>query len=141
MNADQLDSIRETFRTLAPRGPELFERFVKRVRAASPTLGKLFPDEPRDHAQPYIAPCGMVVKNLHRLSAIEYLLLETGVRNQMLGMEPRDYGIIRDALLETLREGMGDEWTHDLHDEWMEAIQVVTSLMIRGAGRARAKAA
>lgn len=141
MNAEQLDHIRDNFRLLAPRGPELFERFVKRVRAASPALGKMFPDEPRDHAQPYLAPCGMVVKNMHRLNAIEYLLLETGARNQMQGMEPFHYGIMRDAMLETLREGMGGEWTRGLHDDWTDAIQIVTSLMIRGAGRARAKAA
>lgn len=141
MNAVQLENIRATFQQLAPNGPEHFERFVRRVRAASPSLGKLFPDAPRDHAQPYLAPCGMVVKNLHRLNAIEYLLLESGVRNHMLGLQPRDYGIIRDAMLETLREGMGEQWTHELHDDWTEAIQIVTSLMIRGAGRARARAA
>lgn len=141
MNTEQLDQVRDNFRHLAPRGPELFEKFVKRVRAANPTLGKLFPDSPRDHAQPYLAPCGMVVKNMHRLAAIEYLLREMGARNQMLGVEPQHYGIIRDAMLETLREGMGSDWTHELHDDWTDAIQIVTSIMIRGAGRARAKAA
>ncbi|GEM_PF-2001337 len=141
MNAEQIDHIRDNFRDLAPHGPELFEKFVKRIRAAAPAMAKLFPDEPRDHAQPYLAPCGMVIKNLHRLGAIEYLLLDLGARNQMLGIQPQHYGVARDAMLETLREAFGDRWTHDLHDDWTEAIQTVTSLMIRGAGRARAKAA
>lgn len=141
MHAEQIDHIRENFRTLAPRGPELFERFVRRVRAAAPALAQLFPDEPRDHAQPYLAPFGMFIKNLHRLSGVEYLLVEAGARNQMLGIEPHHYGIARDALLETLREALGDQWNHELHDDWTEAIQTVTSLMIRGAGRARARAA
>jgi hemoglobin-like flavoprotein len=141
MNPDQIDRIQTTFRRLALRGPELFAGFAERVCAASPALHKLLPTEPREHAQPSLAAVGLIVKNLHRLGPIEYLLAEMGARNQMLGVQPQHYGVAREAMVATLREALGQEWDEELEGDWTEAIQTVTSLMIRGAGRARAKAA
>jgi nitric oxide dioxygenase len=141
MNHDQIDHIRDSFRTLAPRGPELFADFVQRLCVAAPTLRAVFPSAPADHAQEFLAPCGLVIKNLHRLNAIEYLLLDIGAKNQRRGVLPQHYGVARDALLATLAEALGEEWTGVLADEWEDAINFVTSLMIRGAGRARSKAA
>jgi nitric oxide dioxygenase len=141
MNHDQIDHVRDCFRSLAPRGPELFAGFVARVCPAAPALRSIFPAAPADHAQGFLSPCGLVVKNLHRLNAIEYLLLDIGAKNQRRGVLPQHYGVARDALLATLAEALGEQWTADLADDWAEAINIVTSLMIRGAGRARSKAA
>lgn len=125
---------------LVPRGPAIFAEFVKRT-VKTPALRSLFPARPEDQSQEFLAPCGLVVKNLHRLNAIEYLLADMGAKNQRRGVLPQHYGVARDALLETLREAHGDSWTDDLAADWAEAINCVTSLMIRGAGRARSKAA
>jgi hemoglobin-like flavoprotein len=141
MNHEQIDHIRESFRTLAPRGPELFATFVQRLTAAAPALRAVFPAQPADHAQEFLAPCGMVIKNLHRLNAIEYLLLDIGAKNQRRGVLPQHYGVARDALLATLAEAHGDDWSDHLADDWSDAVNFITSLMIRGAGRARSKAA
>jgi hemoglobin-like flavoprotein len=141
MNAEQIENVRDMFRALAPRGPELFEAFVARIRATGPGLGRYFPDQPRDHSQPFLYSAGLIIKNLHRLGAIEYLLLDMGVKNQMLGVQPQHYGMVRDAVLAVLRDAMGDAWTDEVETDWTDAIQTVTSLMILGAGRARRKAA
>lgn len=141
MSPESIERVRESFRALAAEGPELFAAFVDRIGKVSPQLRKLLPDEPRDDAQPYLASCGMIVKNLQRLSAIEFMLLDWGMRQQMLGLQPQHYGVARNALLETLAEAFDSSWTPELEADWTEAIQVISSLMIRGAGRARARAA
>lgn len=141
MNHDQIDRIRESFRVLAPESHTLFARFIERAASVAPALRTIFPVNSAARAQEFIAPCGMVVKNLHRLNAIEYLLYDIGAANHRRGVLPQHYGVARDALMETLAESLGDEWTDQLADDWAEAINTVTSLMIRGAGRARSKAA
>lgn len=141
MNNHQIENIRQSFQLLAPRGPELLAKFVSRLGAAAAPVRAMFPAEPADRAQEFLAPCGLVVKNLHRLSAIEYLLTEMGQKHQRRGVLPQHYGVARDALLETLRDATGDGWNDELESDWAEAINCVTSLMIRGAGRARSKAA
>jgi len=139
MNDDQIERIRESFRVLAPRGGEVFARFVERLGAGAPALRAVFPKQAR--SQEFVAPCGMIVKNLHRLAAIEFVLTDIGAKNQRRGILPQHYGVARDAMIETLREAVGAEWTEELAGDWAEAINVATSLMIRGAGRARSKAA
>lgn len=141
MSPESVERVRDSFRVLAPRGPELFAQFVARVAQASPFLAKFFPEQPRDHAQEFLSPCGLVVKNLHRLTAIEYLLVDMGGKNMLRGVEPQHYGVARDCMLATIAEALGDGWTDEVRSDWTEAIQTVTSLMIRGAGRARRKAA
>ena len=141
MNHDQIERVRDSFRAIAPRGQELYGRFVDRIGAASPALRAMFPASPGERSQEFIAPCGMIVKNLHRLNAIEFLLTDAGAKNQRRGVLPQHYGVARDAVLATLAEALADEWTEELASDWSEAINVATSLMIRGAGRARSKAA
>lgn len=141
MTNEQIDDIRDSFRELAPRGPGVFAAFVERAGAAAPVLRRLFPEGPADHAQEFLAPCGLIVKNLHRLGAIEHLLLDIGARNERRGVTPQHYGVARSALLETLAEAHGDRWSDGLAESWAEAINIATSLMIRGAGRARSRAA
>lgn len=141
MTHHQIELIRESFRELAPCGPEIFAAFVERVVAAVPAVRRLFPRDPVDHAQEYLSPCGLIIKNLHRLNAIEHLLLDLGARNERRGVLPQHYGAARAALLETLAEAHGERWTEELEEGWTEAINIATSLMIRGAGRARSKAA
>ncbi len=141
MTHDQIEDIRDSFRELAPRGPEVFAGFVERVAAAAPALGRLFPHSPADHAQEFLSPCGLIVKNLHRLNAIEHLLIEVGARNERRGVTPQHYGVARAALLDTLAEAHGDRWNDRLADNWTEAVNIATSLMIRGAGRARSRVA
>lgn len=141
MNPESIDNVREGFRSLAPRGPELFEAFVGRITDASPSMRGFFPEQPREHAQEYLSSFGMVIKNLHRLGAIEYLLTDLGEKNVARGIEPRHYGLARDCLLEVLSEALQGGWTDQVRADWTEAIQTVTSLMIRGAGRSRRRAA
>lgn len=140
MEHAQYERIRESFRTLTPRGAEVFAAFVNRLNG-TPVLRAMFPAEPQDHAQAFLSPCGLIVKNLHRITAIEYLLHETGARNQARGVLPQHYGAARDALLATLAEALGEAWTDELADDWSQAVDVVISVFIRGAGRARSKAA
>lgn len=140
MDASQYERVRESFRALSPRGPEVFAGFVSRL-AGTPVLRAMFPAEPAEHAQAYLAPCGLIVKNLHRLGAIEHLLHEAGAKNELRGVLPQHYGAARDALLATLQAELGDAWTDELSADWSEAVNVVISVLIRGAGRARRRAA
>lgn len=140
MDQAQYERIRESFRVLAPRGAEVFAAFVNRLNG-TPALRAMFPAQPEDHAQQYLAPCGLIVKNLHRLNAIEHLLHEAGARNESRGVLPQHYGAARDALLATLQAELGDAWTDELLADWSEAVDVVISVLIRGAGRARRRAA
>ena len=143
----QVETIRTSFNALAKRGEEVAERFYANLFAAQPALKSLFPRNASERDNELIAWLGMVVKNLHRIDSMLFLLEDAGKRCQRAGVQPQQFGNARDALIsamrETARHAGPDEltWDAQLESDWVETLNIIVSLMIRGAGRARARAA
>lgn len=156
--APQADELARGFYTrlfaLTPQLRALVSRGGNGGRAAltnGPRAGAMAPDfrsaplnaarssSPQEHerAQDFVASLGIIVQNLHRLDAIEHLLGEMGARCQRAGVQPQHYGMARDALLGAFRDSLGPEWTEQLADDWAAVLNVVASMLIRGAGQAR----
>lgn len=138
---DQIDRIRASLKLVSPHADELTRLFLTRLFTAGPAVRALFPRDAATRSQDLIASLGIVVKNLARLESIEHLMTEMGARHHRAGVEPRHYGIVRDALVASLRDISGDEWTQQIERDWLDVLNTAASMMIRGAGRARMAAA
>jgi hemoglobin-like flavoprotein len=141
MNSFQVDLIRDNFKALAPRGEELMEQFFSRLFAKQPMLRGLFPKHPEQVGRDVLAALGVVVKNLNRLEIIDHVLASLGAKNLRVGVEPQHYGIAREALISSMRDLSDTAWDDELEAAWGELLTIITSVMIRGAGRARVVAA
>lgn len=141
LTSQQLDELRTSLRTLAPRGEQLATAFFARLFRAHPPLRPLFPIDTARRNQDLMAALGTLVKNAHRINAIEHLLMEFGALNQRSGILPHHYGLARDAMLDAMHETVEGEWTESLDDAWTTMLNATSSMILRGAGRARAKAA
>lgn len=138
---EQIERIRASFKQLSPHADELTRVFFTRLFTAGPAVRALFPRESfgdgPGRGQDLIASLGIVVKNLHRLDAVEHLLMDMGARNQRAGAQPQHYGLVRDALLAAMRDIQGPTWNDEVHADWCQTFNIVASVMIRGAGHAR----
>lgn len=141
MSPQQIDRLRTNFKVLTPQGEELFRRFFTRLFNAQPGLRQNLPRDFAQQHRDHLSTLGSVVKNLHRLDAVEHILMDLGARAQRAGVQPQHFGVAREHLVATIRELSGPTWNEDLQADWTEALNVVASVMIRGAGRARAYAA
>lgn len=145
----QLATLRSSFTAVSRSGDDLAEVFFARVLAAHPPLRAILPRNTAERDRDLLAWLGTVVKNLHRVESIAFLLEDAGQRAQRAGLQPLHFGLARDALVISMRQilsapGAGAtpaSWTAELESLWTEALNVVTSVMIRGAGRARSRAA
>ena len=89
----------------------------------------------------FIASLGMLANNLHRLHTLEFVLSDLGAKAQRAGLQPHHLGEARAALVSAMRDTLGQAFT-DVHAaDWTEALNAAVSVMLRAAGRARAKAA
>ena len=138
---DQIDALRTSLKTLAPSGERLATGFFARLFKAHPPLRPLFPTDLARRNQDLLGALGTLVKNAHRLGAMEHLLTEFGARNQLSGILPHHYGMARDAMLDAMHETMGENWTPQHEQAWGMALNAASSMVLRGAGRARARAA
>jgi hemoglobin-like flavoprotein len=141
MTAQRLDTIRSSFSELSPHAEELGERFFARLFAAQPILRALLPRDHWQRAHDLSALLGLVVKNAARPESIQHELMDFGAKAQRIGIMPQQYGMARQALLDSMREVLGAGWTDDVAEDWTELLNVTASIVVLGAGRARARAA
>ena len=141
MTPDQLDRIRESFRSIAPVSQDIFGRFLTRLFAAHSPLRAMLPRDASERAGDFMSTLGLILKNLHRLDSLEFILADIGARAHRAGIQPQHFGMARAALVSAVRDALGPEFNEQLEQDWTEALNAAVSVMLRGAGRARAKAA
>ncbi len=141
LTSQQLDDLRSSLRALAPLGDRLATGFFNRLFRAHPPLRPLFPIDTTRRNQDLLSALGTLAKNAHRLEAIEHMLAEFGARNQRSGILPHHYGMARDAMLDAMHETADGHWSPELDAAWGTVLNAASSMILRGAGRARAKAA
>jgi hemoglobin-like flavoprotein len=141
LTSDQLDAVRASMKTLAPRGEQLADAFFARLFKAHPPLRAMFPTDSTRRNQDLLAGLETLIRSANRLNVIENSLMDFGARNQHSGILPHHYGMARDAMLDAMHQTMGADWTSELEDAWSTMLNVCSSVVIRGAGRARARAA
>jgi hemoglobin-like flavoprotein len=138
---EQIETLRTSFRALAARGDEMAGQFYLRLFARQPSLRAVLPRDEWQRNRDLLTGLGMVVKNLHRLGAVEHLLMEFGAKAARAGVTPQQYGVARESMLDAMRGVAGSAWTEELEEGWGTALNTAASVVLLGAGRSRARAA
>lgn len=141
MQGEQIDIVQESYKVVAFRAEDLAEQFFARVFQAQPTLRAMFSTDAWQRDRDFVSALGTLVRNLHRIDALSPIIEDVGVRCQRAGAQPHQFGVARDVLLTCLRDQLGPKWSAELDEAWTEALNVALSMLIRGGGRARLRAA
>ncbi len=141
MSITQAENVRESFVLVAARGDELAERFYEALFERQPGLRGVVPTDHWMRARDLLSGLGLLVKNVHRVDAIDYLLHELGAKAQRAGVSPQQYGIARQVMLKTMGDLLGERWNAELEADWTQLFNAATSVVLVGGGRVRAKAA
>jgi hemoglobin-like flavoprotein len=141
MNVQQIENIRASFAALAPQAQTLVDRFYQNLFLAHPEVRGLFPKDISEQKQHLLAALSLVVKNVDRLETLQAPLREMGTRHVGYGAEPEHYPVVRDILLQTMKEMAGKLWNDTLRADWTVAVNAVAQVMLDGAARMKAQAA
>ncbi len=141
MTPAQILRVRESFEALGKEAGDVVERFYTRLLGENPAMRLLLPRDLREHTLRTVTALGILVRNADHLETLEPAMGELGASYLRRGAQPQHYGIVRETLLAELAEAMGEEWDETLRADWAELLNHVAGAMLRGAGRARGKAA
>lgn len=75
----------------------------------------------------------LVVDNLQNPEVLVQTLEGLGTRHVKYGVLPAHYPMVGGSLLKALSICLGNSWTHDVEEAWIEAYGAVTELMLAGA--------
>jgi nitric oxide dioxygenase len=62
---------------------------------------------------------------------------ELAIRHVHYGARPEHYRAVGQALIWTLKQGLGADWTPDVEVAWTRCYQVLSETMINAAGYAK----
>ena len=133
MTPQQVNQIQASFRKLAPIADRAAALFYARLFEMAPETRAMFRGDMDTQGRKLMAAIATVVNSLGDLDAIVPVARDLAKRHVAYGVEPEHYALVGSALLWTLEQGLGDEFTPALRAAWGAAYCALSEVMIASA--------
>ena len=139
MTPDQVRLVQESFAKLVPIADQAASMFYERLFEIAPQVRAMFPPDMAEQQRKLMATLTIVVSGLSNLESILPAASSLATRHVAYGARPEHYPVVGAALLWTLEQGLGEEWTEEVADAWTAAYAMLSGFMINQAwGRPQA---
>ncbi len=129
VTARDKELIQESFTQLAPRTERVAELFYDRLFELDPDLRPLFPADMRQQGRKLIQTLAVVVLGLDHFERMVPVLQDLGRRHVDYGAVPHHYALVETALLWTLEQTLGEEFTAEARGAWTSVYGLLASTM------------
>ena len=128
---DTVYHVQKSFERVSSRAQDFGARFYALLFEANPEMRQHFKGDLATQSKMLVSMLNSLVKGLNRLPEIEGQLRELGKRHIREYKTARaDYDKLARALLKTLEEFLGDEFTPEVHQAWGTVYGQVSTIMI-----------
>ncbi len=127
-----IERLETSFNLLAPRGPELMDRFYAHLFSKHPALRPMFPADMAEQKKKLLASLVLVMENIRNAQKLEQPLHDMGQRHVGYGARPEHYPVVRDTLVSVMADMAGEAWDDQLSSDWNQALDFVASVMLEG---------
>ena len=134
MNAMQQQLVRTSFATLAVMPEVAGALFYERLFAVNPSFQPLFKNDMRIQGVKLMTMLAMVVYNLPTPSQILPAIRDLALRHVKYGVKLADYDALREALLWTLEQALGEGFTPTVREAWAVCYDEIAGEMKAAAG-------
>lgn len=150
MTPGQIRLLRNSYPQIEPLAEQIGSAFYDKLFGLAPETRVLFgEDMSAQHAKFMSVVKELVSLHLRSLISLPVTMLNDseaalpaihmlGKRHAHLGVEPRHFDLMRTALMDTLGEVLGPDFTPDLRDAWQAAFELMANVMISGLNNAEA---
>ena len=129
MTPQQVQLIRNSFILVEQREHEFVDRFYERLFEIAPDARSLFPSDLHAQKTKLFAALKLVVYSLERFDQLRPALRDMGQRHRGYGVVFEDYGLVGEALVQTLGEMLGDAADTATEDAWFMAYTTISDAM------------
>jgi len=132
MTPTQVELVQESWKQVLPIKDEAAQMFYGRLFELNPALRDLFKGEMAEQRRKLMAMIGMAVSSLNRVETLVPTLRELGRKHGGYGVQASDYDTVGAALLWTLEQGLGAQFTPQVRTAWTETYSVLAATMQGG---------
>jgi hemoglobin-like flavoprotein len=110
--------------------------FYSRLFQQMPSFKPMFKNSMTEQYAKIVDMLSLIVSKLDRLEQLSDEISQLAIRHIQYGVRPAHYKIVGDALLWTLKNGLGKDWTPDTAEAWETCYKLLSDTMIRAAAGA-----
>lgn len=132
------DRLKASWSRVADFGDQVPLRFYSRLFVTHPETRELFPLSMAAQRDRLVSALGHTITNVDDLEALTPFLQELGRDHRKFGALAAHYEPVGQALLETMADFLGDDWTPELAQDWTDAYGLVAKVMTEAADEAAA---
>ena len=133
MKSEQIILVQESFARVIPIADTAAELFYSRLFELDPELKPLFKGDMKQQGAKLMSTLNLVVSSLAHLETIVPAVQELGRRHAGYGVEEAHYDTVGEALVWTLGQGLGKDFTVDVEAAWLSAFEILASTMKHAA--------
>ena len=132
---DAIDLVQDSFESVVPVKDEAARLFYDLLFQIDSSTVQLFGGvDMSQQGKKLMDVLGTAVQSLDRFEELKPVLHDLGKRHAAYGVELRHFDSVEQALLETLNQLLGREFTLDVRQAWTQVLGQVSSEMIGAAG-------
>jgi hemoglobin-like flavoprotein len=136
MTPEQIEIVRSNWAAVEPIAPQAADLFYGKLFELDPKLRPLFKEDMAEQKEKLMDMLAVAVKGLTKLDTIVPAVRNLGMRHVDYGVTEDHYATVGEALLWTLEQGLGDQFTDDAKEAWTEVYTVLSEQMLQAAAEA-----
>ena len=110
--------------------PQTGELFYQNLFTADPSLKSLFKGDMNKQGKKLMHMFNVAVVMLNKFEVLVPILQGLGQNHVYYGVQESHYQTVGVALLKTLEQGLGEDFTPEVKDAWTEVYGVMADVMI-----------
>ncbi|GHN02191.1 hemoglobin [Cytophagales bacterium WSM2-2] len=107
--------------------------FYNKLFELDPSLRAMFKEDIKSQSQKLVSLITFAVHKLNTLDEIISDVKALGARHKGYKVKPAHYTTVAEALLWTLGQGLGEQWTEEVKEAWVSLYTVLSKTMIEAA--------
>ena len=129
MDNTTIQLVQTSWQKVIAIGPQAAALFYQNLFEADPTLKPLFKGDLQAQGKKLIEMITTAVNKLTELNVLVPVLQNLGKRHGGYGVQDSHYDTVGAALLKTLGQGLGNEFTQEVRAAWASVYGVMADVM------------
>ncbi len=130
MTPDHIARVQYSWKQVEPISAQAAELFYQNLFEMDPDLESLFTGDMTEQGGRLMSMIGSAVALLDTPEKLIPVVQQLGKRHAEYGVEASHYDTVGAALLKTLAEGLGPEFTDEVREAWTEVYKILAATMI-----------
>jgi nitric oxide dioxygenase len=126
LTAAEIERVRDSFDQVWAISARTAELFFSRLFASDVFVRPLFRSDPEERKRKFITTLALIVAALDDNADLPSLAERLAMQQAELGVNSEHHALIADALLWSLEQGLGAQWTPCVAASWRKAYRLLT---------------